>query len=91
MGDTGCLPRIEPRACSAALLLCCSAAAEASGSISGTQEGDAPVPQRVVIYDARAAASRFKLQRHSFELVRAPSYACDVYDAVQATKVLYPL
>ena len=57
----------------------------------GLSDGAPPPPKAVRIYDARRAAERFRLQRHSFELVRVPAYECDMYDGEAAKRVFYPL
>lgn len=53
------------------------------GTHSLKEGGSAAAAERVRIYDGRAAPSRFRLQQHSFELVRAPSYQCNMCRATR--------
>jgi len=49
-----------------------------------------PEPHRVPIFDGRAIANTFSLDREGFQLVRHPTAVKDFYDEAQIKRIYYP-
>jgi hypothetical protein len=49
-----------------------------------------PEPHRVPIFDGRAIANTFSLDREGFQLVRHPTAVKDFYDEAQIQRIYYP-